>query len=76
MLRTIISIEKEEKDWLDREAKRRGVTMTQLVRDALKAYRQQHVTNGDSLESLLAKTHGIWEQEDGLTYQQSLRDEW
>lgn len=76
MIRTIISLDPEDKLWLDRKAEEENVTMTELVRQAIRRYRAEHEANNPPLERLLKETAGIWPQEDGLAYQQRLRGEW
>ncbi|HEY0513160.1 MAG TPA: ribbon-helix-helix protein, CopG family [Thermoanaerobaculia bacterium] len=78
MIRTLISLDEEDKQWLDRRAKEEGRTMTQLVRDAVKRYREQcEATQGEpSLQQLLARTAGIWPGGDGLSWQREVRGEW
>ena len=78
MIRTLISLEDEDKKWLDRRAKEEGLTMTELVRVAVRQYREQCETSqaAESLEQLLHRTAGIWREGEGLAYQQAVRDEW
>ena len=76
MIRTIISLEPEDKEWLDRTAKEEGVTMTQLIRQAVRRYRQERAAGSVSYEQLLGRTSGLWKGEDGLAYQQRIRGEW
>jgi hypothetical protein len=78
MIRTLISLDEEDKTWLDRRAKEEGLTMTELVRTAVRRYREQCETSeaAESLEQLLARTAGAWRNGDGLAWQQSVRDEW
>ncbi len=77
MIRTIISLEPDEKKWLDQQARRSGRTMTSLVREALSQYRErEHAQELPSQEQLLALTRGLWNQGDGLAWQQQLREEW
>lgn len=77
MIRTVISLEKSEKKWLDKEAHRRHVRMTEVVREALRYYRKKlESEKALSPEELLNQTAGLWKKEDGLTYQEKLRDEW
>jgi len=47
--------------------------MTELVRRALRQYREREE---QSIDKLLDETSGIWTTGDGLEYQQGLRDEW
>jgi hypothetical protein len=76
MIRTLISLDPEDKLWLDRKAEEENVTMTELVRQAIRRYRVERETASPSLDRLLAETSGLWSREDGLDYQQRLRQEW
>jgi len=73
MVRTVISLDVDIKNWIDIKAVRDGVTMTELVRRALRQYREREE---QSVERLLSETSGTWTADDGLRYQQGLRDEW
>lgn len=77
MPRTVISIDPEDKRWLDREARRRNVPMTELVRQAVRNYRvrAESLARPD-LQTALTRTSGIWRDDNGLSYQQRLRKEW
>lgn len=77
MPRTVVNIEAADKHWLDEEARRRRVPMTRLVGEAVSEYRmRQELRDRPSLDGLLADTSGIWNQGDGLDWQQRLRGEW
>lgn len=77
MQRTLINLDPDDKSWLDREAKTRHVSMTEIVRRAVRAYRVREESHGQlQLQSLLRETAGIWHHGDGLEYQQRARDEW
>lgn len=77
MQRTIISLEPEDRDWLARRAQVEHVPQTEVVRRALRLYRQNAETRGSqSFEELAQLTSGIRQGEDGLIVQQRLRDEW
>ncbi len=77
MPRTVISLPKEEKEWLDRQAKAERVPMTEIVRRAIRRYRQETRRKpGKDLHRLLQQTHGLWRGDDALTYQMRLRAEW
>ena len=75
MIRTIISLEPEDKQWLEQKAKASKTTMTALVRQAVKQMRTREEASSPSFESLLEKTQGIW-QEEGLAYQHRIRGDW
>ncbi len=76
MVRTIISIEDDDKTWLDLKAAEEEVSRAELVRRAVRLYRKASETEARSLQRLLADTSGIWKGEDGLSYQLHVRDEW
>ena len=77
MIRTIISLEKQDKKWLDHVAKTQHLSMAKVMRLAIKEYQLKHrEITPTPLEVLLNKTKGIWPTEDGLTYQAKIRGEW
>jgi len=76
MIRTVISLEPDDKSWLDRKAKQEHVSMTELVRKAVHRYREEEEKRAPSFADLLRETAGIWSEGDGLAYQQRVRDEW
>lgn len=77
MIRTIISLDSDEKHWLDEVAKKKHISMAAVIRNAIKAYRLQNANYvPTNIDVLLSKTKGIWEHHDGLDYQSTIRDEW
>lgn len=76
MVRTVISLQEEDKEWLDREAARLGVPMTELVRRAVGLLRERAAVGVEPLADLLSATAGTWKHGDALAYQRRLRDEW
>jgi hypothetical protein len=76
MVRTIISLNEKDKDWLDRRSEEEGVPMTELVRRAVALLRAQVRETDPPLSQLLEETSGIWSAGDGLSYQTRGRDEW
>jgi len=76
MIRTIISLDPEDKSWLDRTATERGVPMTELVREAIRRFRSTTSEPAPTFDALLDRTRGLWRQGDGLAWQDRLRDEW
>ncbi len=76
MVRTVIGLQKEDKIWLDRQAVEEQVSMAQLVRRAVRRYREACERQDRPLEQLLADTSGIWTGGDGLAYQNEIREEW
>ena len=77
MVRTVISLDPEEKAWLDNKARELGKPMTAVVRDAVTLLRLEDARRAEPpLEELLARTRGIWKRGDGLAWQKNLRAEW
>ena len=77
MPRTIISLSDEDKVWLDRRSRAERVPMTEIVRRAVREYRERYDAGGSSrLKELLRRTCGCWTHGDGLRYQDAVRDEW
>jgi hypothetical protein len=77
MQRTIISLEPEDRDWLARRAKQEHVPQTEVIRRALRLYRQKAEIQGtQAFAELVHATSGIHKGEDGLVTQNRLRDEW
>ncbi len=73
MTKTVVALDNDIKQWIDLKAAQEGVPMTELVRRALRQYRELEET---SVDRLLSETSGIWTGGDGLEYQQRVRDEW
>jgi hypothetical protein len=76
MVRTVISLDEDDKRWLDRKAAEEGVPMTEIVRRAVRRLRGQSPAGHLSMTDLLAATRGLWKRGDGLDVQRGLRDEW
>lgn len=76
MVRTIVSLDPDDKRWLDEHARRLGVSMTEVVRRAIRLYRRTDAPEAPGFDELLAQTKGVWKGEDGLRYQEKVRAEW
>ena len=76
MIRTVISIDEESKEWLDQQARRENVSTAELIRTAVREYRDEKKRETLPLSDLLKQTSGIWKGGDGLSYQRLLRKEW
>lgn len=76
MIRTVISLDSEDKHWLDRKSKETKMSIAAIVRQAIRQMRSEDESASPSLDVLLEETKGIWTQEDGLAYQQAIRGEW
>jgi hypothetical protein len=50
--------------------------MAEVIRRAVRRYREEAELEAHPLETLLEETAGIWKGEDGLTYQVRMREEW
>jgi hypothetical protein len=73
MLRTIISLESDDKKWLDEESARTGLPRAEIVRLSI---RYMRLDREKSFENLLTETRGTWKEGDGLAYQERIRSEW
>ncbi len=76
MTRTIISLDPDDKAWLNRKAKQERTPMTELVRRAIRQFRKHSGPETAELDRLLRETAGLWKQGDGLAYQNRLRRGW
>lgn len=76
VIRTVISITEDDKEWLDRTSARRGVPMTEVVRDAIRRLRATSAMDAPDLDELLERTRGLWTGPDGLAWQDQMRDDW
>lgn len=75
MPRTVISLDEDDKRWLDERARREGVPMTEIIRRIVRLLRARG-GNEPTTEELLERTQGVWRHGDGLRYQERLRDDW
>jgi ribbon-helix-helix CopG family protein len=75
MIRTIISLDPDDKEWLDRKAREERTPMAQLVRRAIGRLRQEE-SKPSRFERLLRRTAGSQSFGDGLAVQRRLRREW
>lgn len=76
MIRTVVSLDRESKEWLDRRAREENLSMAELVRTAVRRYREEKAENAPSMDELLKQTSGIWKEGDALAYQRRLRKQW
>ena len=75
MVRTVISLDEEDKQWLDEKASSEGIPMTEVIRRAVRRMRSKEMAAG-AFDELLQATSGIGSGEDGLLVQKRLRNEW
>ncbi len=76
MVRTLISLDAEDKAWLDRAARSERIPMTKLVRRAIRRLREEQEAAPQGFDRLLRETAGSWKAGDGLAYQRRVRGEW
>jgi hypothetical protein len=69
----LISLEENDRRWLEQTAQEAGVPMSEVVRRAI---RQAQEDGQKPLKDLLASTKGLWRRGDGLRYQRRIRKEW
>ena len=75
MIRTVVSLPEDDKRWLDAEAEREGVSMTEVIRLAVSRLRAE-TRRAKTFDNLLKTTAGIGTGEDGVALQKKLRKEW
>jgi predicted DNA-binding protein len=75
MIRTIISLPREIKVWLDDYSKKKNKPTAETIREALKEYKEKVESN--KTDSLSA-TAGLWTEREieGNEYVEKLRSEW
>lgn len=73
MTRMLISLEENDRRWLEQTAQQAGVPMSEVVRRAI---RQAQQDGQKPLKDLLATTKGLWRRGDGLRYQRRIRKDW
>jgi hypothetical protein len=76
MVRTVVSLEANDKRWLDERSAAEGVPMTEMIRRAVRLLREQSRRRRPGLDDLLDRTAGVWKRGDGLEYQRNTRREW
>jgi hypothetical protein len=76
MVRTVISLDDDDKAWLDRAARSERIPMTRLVRRAIRRLREEQEAAPQGFERLLRETAGTWKAGDGLAALRRLRAEW
>ena len=77
MIRTVISLDPEDKAWLGRKSRETGKSVMALVREAVRRYRTEDGVRGaTSLADLLEKTSGLWRRGDAASWQKKMRAEW
>ena len=76
-VRTAISLDEDQKAWLDQQAALCRVSMASLIREAVSEFRvREQRGSAASFQEVLKHTAGIWQDGDGLEYQERIRKEW
>ncbi|MGQ0645082.1 MAG: ribbon-helix-helix protein, CopG family [Elusimicrobiota bacterium] len=77
MVRTIVSLPKEDKAWVDKFSRARRQPSAETIRRAIRSYRKS-VERGGSGGDALRVTAGIWKGRvsDALRHVRRLRSEW
>ena len=66
----MISLDDEQKAWLDRQAASRRVSTASLIRQAVSEFQiREQRGSAVSFQGVLEQTAGIWQGGDGLEYQ-------
>ena len=73
MTRMLISLEENDRRWLEQKALEIGRPMSEVVRQAI---RQAQESEQKPMKELLASTQGLWRKGDGLRYQRRVRKDW
>jgi hypothetical protein len=76
VIRTIISLDEDDKSWLAKQARHEHTSEAALLRRLVRRYREENESSLAAADSLLNETSGIWRLGDGLEYQSRLRAEW
>jgi hypothetical protein len=78
MVRTVISLDESDKKWLDRKAREEGVTMTTLVRRAIRELRMRPgaATSAEpTFDEILKMTEGTWTKGDAAAWVRKMRED-
>jgi hypothetical protein len=73
MTRLLVSLDEQDRVWLERKARQTGSSMAEVVRQSIQRMKK---TDQKSFEDLLKATSGVWRGGDGLRYQRKIRREW
>ncbi len=60
MVRTLISLDEKDKSWLDRKARQSRVSMADVVRQAIRAYREKEGSRNTAKGLLESGVVGLW----------------
>lgn len=75
MIRTLVSIEENDKRWLDKYSQKQGQSTAEIIRQAIKEFQQK--MRADQRKRVLDKTFGILkDKEDSIKFVRKIREEW
>lgn len=72
--RTIITLPKEDKLWLEAYSKVHEISVAEAIRQGIQTLKNSE--KEQTYRQLVMKTVGIWKKGDGLEYQEKIRSEW
>ena len=72
--RMIVTISEDDKKWLDGYSKAKDISVAEAIRQGIGLLKE---VEGDiTYKALVKKTSGIWQQGNGLGYQERSRASW
>jgi hypothetical protein len=74
-MRTVIDIPKNQRAWLDKKAKEKGISMAEVARQTFQAAKDAEEKHARFM-ALTKKVQGTWTNGDGLAWQLKMRAEW
>ena len=72
--RISVSISEKDKSWLKAYSKSRGISMAESIRQGLSELKEKE--SRSLYKTIVHDTLGLWEEGDGLEYQEKIRSEW
>jgi hypothetical protein len=70
----IITISDKDKSWLEAYSKSRGISIAETIRRGISELMEKEAE--DLYKTVVLETQGIWEEGDGMEYQEKIRTEW
>ena len=69
-----MTLSEKDKKWIEIYSKTSRISMAEAVRRGIAGLREREERK--TFQRLLEETRGIWQEQEGLTYQKKLRSEW
>lgn len=78
MVRTIITLDEEQKKWLESYSKIHRQSLAETIRCAINEFKKRKLKDKQSYLKALEGAFGMWKDRkvDGLEYERKLRAEW